>query len=162
MSRFAGAVLTASLVLFSAVLAPPLMAPPAAAAPAAASDAQQALALLNAYRKSKGLGAVKLDARLSKMAQDLANACVAAKGKCDHTTGGSFAARLRKAGVNAGYGAENLRKNDTTIEGAFAWWKSSKIHNSNMLISQVTLLGFARAPATGKGFWVLIVTDSPN
>lgn len=64
-----------------------------------------------------------------------------------------------KAGVAAGYGAENLRKNEATIEGAFAWWKSSSIHNSNMLIPQVRRLGFARLPATGKGFWVLIVTN---
>lgn len=157
MSRFAKALVAASLTLFSAAALTPLVAPQAIAAPA--SDAEQALAQLNAYRKSKGLGAVQLDAKLSKMAQELANACVAASGKCDHNTGGGFAARLRKAGVSAGYGAENLRKNETTVEGAFAWWKGSKIHNSNMLISQVKRLGFARAPATGKGFWVLIVTD---
>ena len=105
MSRFARAVLTAALMIFSAALTAPLTAPQAVAAPAAAGDAQQALAQLNAYRKSKGLGSVQLDAKLTQMAQDLANACVAAKGKCDHTTGGSFSARLRKAGVNAGYGA---------------------------------------------------------
>lgn len=159
MSRF---LLVAFAVLFTAALAaPPLTAPPAVAA-AAKSDAEQALDILNAYRKSKKQGPVQLDAKLTKMAQSLADACAKAKGKCDHNTGGSFADRLKKFGAKAGYGAENLSKNQETIEGAFTWWKGSKIHNSNMLMSQVTKLGFARSPATGKGYWVLIVTDAPK
>ena len=150
---------------FAAILACAAVAPLAHLSPVAAaaeSDADKALATLNAYRKSKGLGAVKLDSTLTKMAQQLADACVKAKGKCDHNTGGSFADRLRKAGAKAGYGAENLYKNADSVEAAFAWWKASKIHNSNMLIPQVTKLGFARSPASGKGYWVLIVTDAPN
>lgn len=158
MSRFASVVFGV-LIACAAVAPSTLLAPVAAAAD---SDADKALATLNAYRKSKGLGAVKPDPTLTKMAQQLADACVKAKGKCDHNTGGSFADRLRKVGAKAGYGAENLYKNGETVEAAFAWWKASKIHNSNMLIPQVTKLGFARAPASGKGYWVLIVTDAPR
>jgi uncharacterized protein YkwD len=158
MSRLVRFVCAAFVLLFAGTAPLTLGAQYALAASSYSAEAQQALALLNTYRKSKRLTQVVLDPTLTKMAQDLAKACVAA-GRCDHNTGGSFADRLRKAGVAAGYGAENLRKNEATIEAAFAWWKGSSIHNSNMLIPQVRRLGFARLPATGKGFWVLIVTD---
>jgi uncharacterized protein YkwD len=130
----------------------------AAAAPAVSVD-QQAMAILNAYRTSKGLSALRVDAKLNKVAADLAAACAAA-GNCDHNTGGSFSERLKAAGYSAGYGAENLRKNEKTVEGAFNWWKGSQVHNTNMLMKPLKALGFAHSvSAKGKGFYVLVMAD---
>ncbi len=154
-------------VLAVAVCVPAAMAggKPTALVAAAASatysaEAQSALATLNAYRKSKGRGAVVLDPALTKMAEDLVNACMKA-GKCDHNTGGSFAQRAARYGYPNSYGAENLMIGGTTLEQAFAWWQASSVHNSNMLIKQVVKMGFARGPTSGAAWWVLIVTSDP-
>lgn len=132
----------------------------AAAAPAYSAEAQTALATLNAYRKSKGLGAVQLQPALTQMAQALVDACMKA-GRCDHNTGGSFQQRAAKYGFSNIYGAENLMIGGTTLDQAFAWWKASSVHNANMLIKQVVWLGFARGPTKGAAYWVLIVTSNP-
>ena len=132
----------------------------AASTPSYTAEAQSAMATLNAYRKSKKRGAVALDPALTKMAQDFINACMKAR-RCDHNTGGTFPQRAARYGFTNIYGAENLMVGGTTLDQAFAWWKASSIHNDNMLIKQVTRMGFARGPTSGAAWWVLIVTSDP-
>lgn len=131
------------------------------AAAASVTDAQTALATLNAYRQANRLGTVVLDPGLSKMAQSLADACAKA-GNCDHNTGGSFQKRAASFGYSNVYGAENLMKGGSTVDQAFAWWKASSVHNGNMLLKQATRVGFARSPAKGNAFWVLVLTSDPS
>ena len=134
---------------------------PVPAATSFTADAQAAQSQLNTYRKANGLGSLILDPTLTRVAQNLASTCGAAAGKCDHNTGGSFQSRLRAAGYGAGYGAENLR-NDTSVQGAFAWWKGSQIHNGNMLMKPVTRMGFAAGKGkSARTTYVLIVAGEP-
>lgn len=131
-----------------------------AAASTPTAEAQSALTALNAYRKKKKRSAVVFDPTLTKMAQDLVNACMKAR-RCDHNTGGSFQQRAARYGFTNIYGAENLMVGGTTLDQAFAWWQASQVHSDNMLIKQVTRMGFARGPTNGAAWWVLIVTSDP-
>lgn len=152
-------VLLAALLL-AVPLAPFADAAKKTAAPQYSADAQKALEILNAWRKANGAGQVWLNPQLTAMAQELVNACLKA-GTCDHNTGGSYQKRAAKWGFANSYGGENLALGAASIDQAFAQWKASKVHNSNMLIPQAIWLGFARAPTKGAAFWVLIVSSNP-
>jgi len=132
----------------------------AGAASSAPSEQEQALVIVNKHRANQGRSALRLDDRLNGVADRLAYACARSEGACDHTTGGSLTRRLRAAGYRAGYAAENLRKNEATMAGAFRWWMASQVHNSNMLMRPLEAMGFAhRVSAKGRGFWVVVLAD---
>ncbi len=134
---------------------------PASAAPAAQAQSPEAIAnqaaqTLNAYRRSQGLGALAVDGGLNRFAQSWNDGNAAAE-KIDHNRGGGMAARAAAAGFGGRVFAENGVRN-ATLDGAFAWWKGSSIHNSNMLNPNVTRMGFARSVSkSGKVYWALVM-----
>lgn len=127
-----------------------------------APEVMTAQALLNAYRRENGLGPLMIDPSLIGMAQGLADACLTVP-KCDHNTGGSIPARLNAVGFGGvSSAAENLRRSEATLEGAFAWWKGSPVHKANMLLPDVTRMGFAKSSEqTVRAHWVLVVAADP-
>lgn len=107
-------------------------------------DPQAAVAQLNAYRASKGLGPVRLDASLDVMAQHQADA-MAASGQLSHTVGGVFTSRLAADHIDVGEAGENLGAGYYSLEEAMAGWKGSSEHNANMLRPGFTRIGVAIA-----------------
>jgi len=118
------------------------------------ADAEQAAALISAYRVSKGLSAVTVDRRLNQAALDQAKA-VAAAGELDH---GDFGGRMDAYAV-MGHSAENLAAGSATIEGTVSQWKASSGHNRNLLLPQARKIGLARAASNSryKHYWALVL-----
>jgi uncharacterized protein YkwD len=118
------------------------------------ADAEQAAALISAYRVSKGLSPVTVDRRLNQAALDQAKA-VAAAGELDH---GDFGGRMDAYAI-MGHSAENLAAGSATIEGTVSQWKASSGHNRNLLLPQARKIGLARAASNSryKHYWALVL-----
>lgn len=156
---------TASLDLRSARQAAPERAPKGAF-----SDRDYSRAILNpdaardqinAYRKSKGLKPLKLDAELSSAAkthaQDLAK-----WDRISHygSDGSNPWDRVKRAGYNAKLAAENVGTGQTTFEEVLKGWQNSPGHNKNLLQPDAQHIGIALVhdPKTEfKTFWTLVV-----
>lgn len=124
-------------------------------------DAPAALAMINGYRKNKGLSALRTDPVLQRIAADQARA-MAARGKVDGALGrGNLArARLDRAGYAKGPAVENVSAGYRTLAEAFSGWRASPRHDKNMRDSRVTHMGIATAYAPGnkyKVFWSLVL-----
>jgi uncharacterized protein YkwD len=124
-------------------------------------DADAAVRMLSDYRRKHGLGPVKLDPTLTKIAADHALKMAKAN-KVSHVVGGegSFARRLRTGGYVAAVASENVGGGYFSLEEAFAGWRRSKPHNKNMLKPDVTVMGIARADAAGSkygSYWSLVL-----
>jgi hypothetical protein len=124
-------------------------------------DTNAAARMLSDYRGRHGLGPVKLDPTLNRIAADHALKMAEAN-KVSHVVRGegSFARRLRSGGYDAAVAAENVGGGYFSLEEAFAGWRKSKAHNKNMLRPDVTVIGIARADAAGSkygAYWSLVL-----
>jgi uncharacterized protein YkwD len=117
-------------------------------------EASAAASLISAYRVSKGLSPVTVDARLNGAAMRQARV-VAAAGKLNH---GNFSERMSEFGI-VGFAAENLSAGQDTVAGAVGSWKASPHHNENLLMPQARRIGLARADAKGSygRYWALVL-----
>ena len=107
-------------------------------------DPAAAAAALNAYRASRGLGAVRLDPALTAMARRQADAMVAADA-LSHNVAGSFPSRLAGAGVDTTEAGENLGGGYYSTAEALAGWRGSAEHDANLLMPRATRFGIAVA-----------------
>jgi uncharacterized protein YkwD len=127
-------------------------------------DPAEAGRLLNAYRASRGLGPLRLDPALTAMAQTQADAMVA-DNALSHTVGGSFAARVHAAGIDAARTAENLAGGAYSTSEAFADWQKSPSHDANLLMKEATRFGIALAKdprTTYRAYWALVIASDPE
>lgn len=122
-------------------------------------DAAAAVSMITGYRRNNGLGAVVLDPKLMRMAEEQARA-MARQDHLTHDAAGSFTDRLRRAGYDARVAVENVGAGYHTLAEAFSGWRDSPPHRANMLRSGVTKMGIAAAYAPGskyKVFWALVL-----
>jgi len=127
-------------------------------------DPAAALADLNGYRLGRSLGALRLDASLTAMAQRQANA-MAAGDSISHDIAGSFSSRLLGAGIDTARAGENLGGGYYSSQEAIAAWRASSGHNVNLLQPEATRFGIAIAkdPATKfRVFWAMVVAADPE
>jgi uncharacterized protein YkwD len=113
---------------------------------------------ISAYRKSYGLPAVTVDAKLGELARQQATA-MAERGSMDHNVYASFGSRMAAYGAAAA--AENLAMGTRTFGDTLAIWKSSSGHNANLLRANVTRIGVASASRHGRTYWALILAAPP-
>jgi uncharacterized protein YkwD len=129
------------------------------AAEDATLDAGAAASMISGYRGNSGLGPVKVDADLMRIAMDHART-MAAKDKVDHAAGREFTGRLAAAGFDGKVAVENVGAGYHTLAEAFSGWRDSPAHRANMLRGGVDRLGIAAvyAPQSKyKVFWALIM-----
>jgi uncharacterized protein YkwD len=124
-------------------------------------DPQEALNMLNVYRKRHGLSTLTLDAKLNAAAQEEADAMAKAV-KVSHalTPDLTLIKRLERAGYDPVLATENIGAGYYTLAEAFSGWRDSSRHNANMLKEGVTQMGIAtqfRGDAKYKVFWSLIL-----
>lgn len=123
----------------------------------------EAVRILSAYRASHGVGPVKLDPKLTRIAADHALKMAAANKVAHVLRGqGSFARRLKAGGYDAAVASENIGGGYDTLAEAFAGWRNSPDHNKNMLRSDITMMGIASATAAGSKYgtyWSLVLAD---
>lgn len=113
-------------------------------------DAKAAAAAISAYRRRRGLGAVRPDQILTTAAEQQARA-VAAAGDLSH---GDFAGRMERLGQDAAW--ENLALGPTTIAGVIQLWRESPGHDRNLLMRDATRIGIARVDAEAP-YWALVL-----
>jgi uncharacterized protein YkwD len=109
---------------------------------------------ISAYRKSRGLSAVTVDAKLTELARKQATA-MAERRSLDHNVYASF--RSRMASYGSPIAAENIAMGTRTFGDTFAVWKSSSGHNANLLLRNATRIGLASAFGHGTTYWALIL-----
>lgn len=125
-------------------------------------DANAAASMISGYRSNNGLGAVKVDPELMKLADQQSQA-MAKRNKLDHDVAAPLAKRLAGSGYPATLAVENVSAGYHTLAEAFSGWRDSPPHRANMLKSGVTKLGIAAtyAPNTKyKVFWTLILAST--
>jgi uncharacterized protein YkwD len=124
-------------------------------------DAQEAAALISAYRQSKGKSAVKVDPTLMAIARVHSDRMAAADTMTHVLPGeGSFQDRLRAGGYEAGMAAENVAAGQKTLAEVLQDWKNSPSHDANMLEEHIDEIGIAVTVAAGgkyKYFWTLVL-----
>jgi uncharacterized protein YkwD len=128
---------------------------------AVALDRADAEAMISAYRREHGLGAVVLDARLVAVAQGQADA-MASRNQLGHDVAGSLPQRLAAGGVNQRAAIENVSAGYASFRAALSGWERSPHHNDNLLFAPMRRMGIAAAAAPGtryKTFWSLVMTD---
>lgn len=125
-------------------------------------DEAAAAAAISRYRAEHGLGPVVLDPALIRAAALQARSNAEA-GRLSHELGGTFEARMARAGFGRTHAAENLSAGSETLDGVLARWKASPEHDRNMLMPQARRIGIARVDAPGtryKRFWALVLAGS--
>jgi uncharacterized protein YkwD len=115
---------------------------------------------ISAYRKSYGLSAVTVDAKLTELARKQANA-MAERHSMDHNVYASFRSRIASS-YGVASSAENIAMGARTFSETLAVWKSSSGHNANLLLRNATRIGLASASAHGTTYWALILAAPPE
>ncbi|HWB44334.1 MAG TPA: CAP domain-containing protein [Hyphomicrobiaceae bacterium] len=124
-------------------------------------DSEKAVALINAYRKSKGLKPLTLNAQLTEAAK-AHSADLAKWDRISHygSDGSNPWDRVKRAGYHAKLAAENVGTGQVTIEEVMKGWEASPGHNKNLLLADARHMGIAlvQDPKTEfKTFWTLVI-----
>jgi hypothetical protein len=119
---------------------------------AAANPAQ----LISDFRLKHGEKRVTLDAALTRIAHDQAQA-MAAKDQLDHDVLGRFNTRVSPAG--AGRAAENIAYGYDSFPKTLDQWINSSGHRKNLLLSGATRVGVAsvKSAKTGRMYWAMVI-----
>lgn len=126
-----------------------------------ALDPEFARAIINQYRKDKGLKPLRLDANLTKAAK--AHSRDLAKwDRISHygSDGSNPWDRVKRTGYKARLAAENVGTGQISFKEVMRGWKKSPGHNKNLLLADAEHMGIALVhdPKTEfKSFWTLVV-----
>ncbi|HEY5794958.1 MAG TPA: CAP domain-containing protein [Bosea sp. (in: a-proteobacteria)] len=123
--------------------------------PSAQVDANEARAMISAYRMNAGLNTLTLDPALVAAAQQEASAMAAADKPVQAEAVKARLARSGQAGAEA-----NLSAGYRRLAEAFSGWRDSPQHDRVMKTPGVTRMGIATAYAPGSKYqvyWALIL-----
>lgn len=114
---------------------------------------------LNDLRRDRGLGALRVSAKLAATAQG--HACdMAARDALSHlsTGGGTLRDRLRVQGYRLRTAVENIASSGrgSAAEVAARIWLASPAHKDNLLTPGLTEFGFGMAVGNGKTYYVFV------
>ena len=121
----------------------------------------EAARLLNAYRSSRGVSAVRVDATLNKIAA--AHALdLARSGLTGHigSDGSDPATRASRNGYKYFTLGENASAGRTSLADVIAAWIKSPRHQPNMVLSPAKDFGLAHIVAPGsryRDYWILMI-----
>lgn len=121
----------------------------------------EALSMVNAYRRSKGLRSLKLHPALTRAAK-MHSRDLAKWDRISHygSDGSNPWDRVKRAGFKAQLAAENVGTGQKDLSEVFRGWKQSPGHNKNLLLADATHMGIALVddPKTEfKTFWTLVL-----
>jgi len=126
-------------------------------------DAERARDLVNAYRREKGLRALRLQPALTEAARTHSRD-LAKWDRISHfgSDGSNPWDRVKRAGYNATLAAENVGTGQVTIEEVIKGWQASPGHNKNLLLPEAEHMGIALAQDSKtefKTFWTLVIAS---
>lgn len=122
-----------------------------------ADDVATITAMISQYRQAHGLPAVKIDPKLTAVAERQAKA-MAASGIMDHNVAGAFSGRIAGADLNSA--GENIAAGTRTWPDTLRIWKESSGHNANLLLAEADSLGVAMAANENtryKTYWAMVI-----
>ena len=129
---------------------------------------KQFLTLINNYRASKGLKALKASKSLN-IASFTHSKDMGTRKYFSHTTksplpagqsGSSFSNRMTDAGYSYNtHRGENIAAGYATAQAVFNAWKASSGHNANMLNARYTVIGIGFATVAGSPYSNYWTTD---
>lgn len=124
-------------------------------------DPQVARGIINAYRKSKGLKPLKLNAELTAAAKSHSRD-LAKWDRISHfgSDGSNPWDRVKRTGYQARLAAENVGTGQIDFKEVMRGWEESPGHNKNLLLPDATHMGIAlvQDPKTEfKSFWTLVI-----
>ena len=129
------------------------------------AEEQELLTLINQYRAGNGRAPLAMDASVTRAAawfsRDMATKNYLPGNHID-SNGRYIDARLSWCGVSFANWAENIYAGSPDAQAVFEWWRSSDVHDTNMLRPEVTLAGIARAfNGTSRygWYWTLDLTS---
>lgn len=122
-----------------------------------------AVAMINALRRQRGLPPVTADARLQQAARTH-SVWMATRGKVSHSAGlgGGLGAKVRRVKYPAGRAWENIAAGQKSLGAAIESWMKSSGHRKNLLSRSAVHMGIAAAsnPKVRYGtYWTLILAE---
>jgi uncharacterized protein YkwD len=124
---------------------------------AVSARAEDIAAMISQYRREHGLPAVRVDPKLTAVAERQARA-MARSGIMDHDVDGSFASRI--SGANLAMGAENIAAGTKRWSDTLRIWKESPGHDKNLLTPGADIVGVAVARnenTSYKVYWAMVI-----
>ncbi|MCI5043387.1 MAG: CAP domain-containing protein [Aquisalinus sp.] len=126
-------------------------------------NVDQAIRMVNDYRRQFELSPVRLEPRLTVAARNHAQD-LAAFDRVSHTgsDGSTLQVRLQRAGYDAYAAAENISGGQRTFEDAFRAWRMSPVHREKLLAEHAQDIGIAYVydpAAEYRVFWALIIAE---
>jgi len=121
----------------------------------------EALAPLNKFRASRGLGPVTIDANLIEVAK-YQSIAMASRDALTHEVSGDFTSRINGAGFTNSGAVENVGASHESAADAINSWINSPYHKENMLMKDATRMGMARADSPNsryRNYWTLDLTS---
>ncbi|MEZ5855616.1 MAG: CAP domain-containing protein [Hyphomicrobiaceae bacterium] len=124
-------------------------------------DSEMARDAINAYRKSKGLKPLTLNATLTAAAKSHSRD-LAKWDRISHfgSDGSNPWDRVKRAGYNARLAAENVGTGQVSFSEVLKGWEQSPGHNKNLLLRDATHMGIAlvhEQKTEFKTFWTLVI-----
>jgi uncharacterized protein YkwD len=124
-------------------------------------DADEALRLVNGYRKSKGLRPLRLHGSLSAAASALAKD-MAGHDRLSHLgpEDADLRTRLKAAGYNYMLAAENVGVGQRSLRELIAQWEKDPSQSRTMLLADAKEMGIAyqyRPDTNTRTYWTLVV-----
>lgn len=126
------------------------------AAPDARLNPSEALSSVNAYRRSLGLGPVRLDQAVTAAAR-AQSVAMAQQGVMSHDAGGDFRSRLLSNGVGRAPAVENIAWGTRTFAQTMQMWQASYSHAQNMQMPDMTRLGVSVVNTSRGAYWTLVL-----
>ncbi len=124
-------------------------------------DPEKAREIINAYRKSKGLKPLKLNAALTEAAK-MHSRDLAKWDRISHygSDGSNPWDRVKRTGYGAKLAAENVGTGQVSIDEVMKGWQESPGHNKNLLLADAEHMGIALVQDSKtefKTFWTLVI-----
>ena len=124
-------------------------------------DGNTAAAIISEYRASRGLGPVRVNGRLTRLAEEQAERMAAADTLAHELPGQvNFKQRVAAGGYQASLVAENAGAGYDSLETAISRWRASPSHDQNLLLPEISEIGIGMAHVPDSRFgnyWALVL-----
>jgi uncharacterized protein YkwD len=110
--------------------------------------------LISAFRHQYGEDSVVINAALTRVAQEQANA-MAMRDSLDHDVSAPFSRRIGRSGLNRA--AENIAYGYSDFAGTLKQWINSAGHRANLLLHGAKWIGVAHAQNGRRTYWAMII-----
>ena len=117
-------------------------------------DAIGDAALISAFRHQHGEDSVAIDAALTRIAQEQANA-MAMRDSLDHNALAPFSTRIGRSGFNRA--AENIAYGHADFADTLEQWTNSAGHRANLLLHGARWIGVAHAQNGNRIYWAMVI-----